>query len=126
MPMKCLYCQSRAGFLRRFCRDCRQLIRLMQDAPASFGYRELLDRLMATNVPTAKIQSFLDRDIDGRGSLNDQLTARMTNQIMASLGQPSSMTADGVKKVKEDIAAGRAPSQVEAEVISMDQLKDKN
>ncbi len=101
------------------------MIQVMQSAPESFGYRELLDRLMATDVPTAKIQTFLDKDMDGKGSLNDQLTARMTNQIMASLGQPSFMTADGVKKVKDDIVAGRPPSLMESDVVSIDQLKNK-
>lgn len=124
--MQCLYCRSPAGFLRRFCRDCRTLIVVMKNAPESFGYRELLDHLLATGIPTKKTESFLDTDVDGRGSINDQLTARMTNQIMGSLGQPSHMTATDVKKVKEDMAAGKAPSQVDQEVISHDQLTHKH
>lgn len=123
--MNCVYCHERAGFFKRFCQDCRKLIAVMRHAPDSFGYRELLDQLLATDVSTDKIETFLHKDLDGRGSLNDQITARMTNQIMASLGQPSAMTGPDVKKVKEDMAAGRAPSQVDQEVVSHHQLFHK-
>lgn len=116
--MKCIYCQEAAGFFKKLCKQCETLVNVMKQAPASFGYREMLEKLLATNVPNEKIENFLDKDIDGRGSLNDQLTARMTNEVMTSLGQPSHMTATSVKQVKKDIAEGRAPSVTDPEVIS--------
>lgn len=112
-----MYCQDKAGFLKRCCRDCARLVAILQSAPESFGYRELLDRLLATDIPGPKIEKFLDADIDGSGSINDQITARMTNQIMTSLGQPSQMTSKDVKQVRKDIAEGRAPSQTDREVL---------
>jgi hypothetical protein len=90
-----------------------------------FGYRELLDTLIATGIDHAKIEKFLDADVDGRGSVNDQITARMTNQIMESMGQPSQMSGKDVKKVRKDIAEGKAPSQTDAEVVDYSQLKNK-
>jgi len=91
-----------------------------------FGYRELLDTLLATGIDPTKIEKFLDADVDGRGSVNDQITARMTNQIMESMGQPSQMTGKDVKQVRKDIAEGRAPSQMDCEVTSPDQLPHKH
>lgn len=116
--MKCVYCRESAGLFRNLCKQCRKLVDVMKNAPKSFGYREMLERLMDTDVPNEKIEKFLDTDVDGRGSLNDQLTARMTNEVMTSLGQPSHMTGDDVKKVKKDIAEGRAPSVTDHDVTS--------
>lgn len=123
--MKCVYCQMRAGFFKRICPECDKMVETVQKMPASYGYRELLDTLLATGIDPRKIEKFLDADVDGRGSVNDHVTARMTNQIMESLGQSSQMTSQGVKQVRKDIAGGKAPSQVDAEVTDYRQLKNK-
>lgn len=123
--MKCIYCQSRSGFFKKICPDCLKLVEVVKDLPPSFGYRELLDRLLAAHVPQERIEKFLDTDVDGGGSINDQITARMTNEVMAGLGQPSHMTAVDVKKVKEDIASGKSPSAVDQEVTDYSQLPHK-
>lgn len=129
--MKCVYCQERAGFFRRVCRDCDRLVdtvRSIHSQPGregGFGYREFLDTLIATGIDGRKIEKFLDADVDGRGSVNDQITARMTNQIMESLGTPSQMTGKDVKQVRKDIAEGRAPSLVDQEVVDYSQLPGK-
>lgn len=114
--MKCIYCKEKAGLFKRICIDCLKLVEIVKKLPPSFGYRELLDSLFETNVSNQKIQTFLDTDVDGHGSVNDQITARMTNEVMSSLGQPSHMTSIDVKKVRQDIAEGRAPSVVDKEV----------
>lgn len=123
--MKCVYCQEKVGFFKKLCPDCRKLVETLGALPASSGYREILDTLLATGVPTTRIESFLDKDLNGQGSINDQLTARMTNQVMGSLGQPSQMTSVDVKKVRQEIAEGRGPSQVDAEVTDYKQLPHK-
>lgn len=123
--MKCLYCQSKAGFFKRICPDCLKLVEVVKALPPSFGYRELLDQLLAVHVPTEKIEKFLDTDVDGSGSVNDQITARMTNEVMAGLGQPSHMTARDVKKVRGEITQGKAPSQTDGEVTDYHQLPHK-
>lgn len=110
--MNCIYCQTRAGLFKRLCSDCSKLVDIVNALPPSFGYRELLDSLLATGVSTEKIEKFLDRDADGQGSLNDQITARMTNEVMAGLGQPSHMTGPDVKKVRQQIAEGKPPSLI--------------
>ncbi|HEX5037572.1 MAG TPA: hypothetical protein VFX30_10475 [bacterium] len=129
--MKCAYCEEKAGFFKRVCKDCDRLVETVKEIhgraerEGGFGYRDLLDTLIATGIDHAKIEKFLDADVDGRGSVNDQITARMTNQIMESMGQPSQMTGKDVKKVRKDIAEGKAPSQTDAEVVDYSQLKGK-
>lgn len=105
---KCLYCQDRSGIISKVCKDCRQLIQSMKQLDENFGYRILLDTLMATGVDSEKIQRFLDADPDGTGSLNQQVTARMTNQLMGDLGQPSQMSAEDVKNVQKQVEKGES------------------
>ncbi len=123
--MKCIYCHCGSGFFKRICGECDRLLGICRHLPDSFGYREFLDRLLATGVDPARVEKFLDTDIDGSGSLNDQITARMTNQIMGSLGQPSHMTSVDVKKVRDDIASGKPPSLTDADVTDLSQIKNK-
>jgi len=123
--MKCVYCRERAGFFKRICGDCDTLVETVKAMAPSFGYREFLDTLLATGIDPQKIEKFLDADVDGRGTVNDHITARMTNQIMESLGQPSQMSSKDVKKVRSDIAEGRAPSAVDQEVTDYSQLPHK-
>jgi hypothetical protein len=49
----------------------------------------------------------------------------MTNQIMESLGTPSQLDSKDVKKVRQDIAEGKAPSLVDQEVTDYSQLPNK-
>ena len=123
--MKCIYCREGAGFLKRTCPDCLKLVEAFNSLNPSFGFRELLDTLFATGVPNGKIELFLDSDAGGSGSLRDRITARMTNEVMTSLGQPSHLKGEDVQKVRRDIAQGKAPSRLDAEVIDYDQLPGK-
>lgn len=102
----CIYCQDRSGFVSQVCRDCRKLIAAMKQLEDNFGYRILLDTLLATAVDPDKIERFLHADPDGTGSLNQRITARMTNQLMGDLGQPSEMSAQDVKDVEKRVAKG--------------------
>lgn len=104
----CVYCKYRSGLISQVCRDCRKLIAAVKKLPEDFGYRQLLDTLLETKVDPDKIGSFLDADPDSKGSLNQQITARMTNQLMTDLGQPSKMSAKDVKEVQEKIARGES------------------
>jgi hypothetical protein len=123
--MKCVYCQTKAGFFKRICRDCDRLVDVTRSLENAFGYRQLLDTLLETKIDPQKIEKYLDADIDGRGSINDQITARMTNQIMHSLGTPSQLSGKDVLKVRHDIAEGRAPSLTDGEVTDYSQLPNK-
>ena len=88
----CVYCQDRSGIISKVCKDCRKLITSVKGLENSFGYRILLNTLLETGVDPDKIERFLDADPDGEGSLNQQVTARMTNELMTDLGQATEMT----------------------------------
>lgn len=122
--MKCIFCHERAGFLKRICPQCLQMGQAVQGLRAHFSYSELLDALMGTGASEQKIQKFLEADPYHEGSLRNQITARMTNEVMQGLGQPSDMDAKKVGQVRDDIAAGRLPSFAEQEVADIHQLKD--
>ena len=96
----------------------------MHELPTSFSFNDLLNVLMATGSNQEKIEKFLEADPYHEGSLRNQVTARMTNEVMQGLGQPSDMDAKKVRQVRDDIAAGRLPSFAEQEVADIHQLKD--
>lgn len=123
--MKCAYCHEKAGFLKRTCRDCLRLIEVVNKLPEAFGFRELLDALLATGISNEKIDLFLETDVTGDGSLHEKLAARMTNEVMSALGQPSQMKGSDVKRVKEMIREGKPPSKTDEEVVDYSQLPKK-
>jgi len=105
---RCVYCHDRAGFISKVCKDCRRLISSLKELGASFGYRQLLDALMDTGIDPDKIERFMEADPDGHGSLNQQVTARMTNELMTDLGQPTQMKAKDVGEIQKRIARGES------------------
>jgi len=67
------------------------------------GYGEFLDGLEATGVAKEKIWLFLKSDPDGKGSIQDQVTAEMTTQLMKVMGLGGQQTARDVKQIRESI-----------------------
>lgn len=98
---KCLYCQEKAGLFRKICKECRDMLQAIRELGYSFSFRELLDHLMATNASNEKIQKFLEADLEGKGSIRDMITARMTNQLAKTMGQPTDMLPQKVKIIRE-------------------------
>jgi len=73
----------------------------LKDLGTGFSFRTLLDKLMATGASNEKIQRFLESDIKGQGSIRDFITARMTNQLAQTVGQPTNTDAKKVKAIRE-------------------------
>ncbi len=84
------------------------MIAAVKELGDSYGYRTLLETLEATGVSPAKIEKFLDTDLDQTGSFNQKVTARMTNELMEALGQPSQMSAADVRTIEERIQRGES------------------
>ncbi len=99
---KCLYCQEKAGWFKAVCVDCTQMLKALQDLGTGFSFRDLLDKLMATSATNAKIEKFLEADIRGQGSIRDLITARMTNELAQTVGQPTDTDAQKVKRIREE------------------------
>jgi hypothetical protein len=68
------------------------------------GYGEFLDGLEQTGVAKEKIMVFLKADPDGSGSIQDQVTAEMTTELMKIMGIPGQQTSQEVKRIRDTIA----------------------
>jgi hypothetical protein len=100
----CVYCGGRRGFWSRSCEDCKKLLARVDELRGKVGYGEFLDGLDATGVPREKIIAFLKADPDGTGSIQDQLTADMTTELMKVMGISGRQTAEGVKRIRDSVA----------------------
>ncbi|HEY6365547.1 MAG TPA: hypothetical protein VI585_12230 [Candidatus Binatia bacterium] len=68
------------------------------------GYGEFLDGLEQTGVAKEKIMIFLKADPDGTGSIQDQVTAEMTTELMKVMGISGRQTAEAVKRIRDNAA----------------------
>jgi hypothetical protein len=101
---RCVYCGERRGLWSRLCGDCKKLLAQVEASRGKVGYGEFLDGLEATGVAKEKIMVFLKADPDGNGSIQDQVTAEMTSELMKVMGIPGRQTAEEVKRIR-DLAA---------------------
>ena len=100
LKRKCNYCGDTAGLLGRICSDCKKLLDRVNTLRGSVGYGEFLDGLADTGVNKEKILVFLKADPYGRGSVQDQVTAEMTTELMRVMGISGQQTATEVKKIR--------------------------
>jgi len=76
----------------------------VQELRGRVGYSEFLDGLERTGVAKEKIMAFLNADPDGRGSVQDQVTAEMTTELMKVMGISGRQTAEEVKRIRDTVA----------------------
>ena len=100
---RCVYCGERAGLLARVCADCKKLLARVEELRGRVGYGEFLDGLERTGVAKEKIVTFLKADPDGTGSVQDQVTAEMTSELMKVMGIAGRQTAPEVKRIRSTI-----------------------
>jgi hypothetical protein len=67
------------------------------------GFGEFLDGLEQTGVAKQKILAFLKADPDGQGSVQDQVTAEMTTELMKVMGISGQQTAENVKRIRHSV-----------------------
>ena len=75
----------------------------VQELRGRVGYGGFLDGLECTGVAKEKIMAFLKADPDGSGSLQDQLTAEMTTELMKVMGVSGRQTAGEVKRIRNTL-----------------------
>jgi hypothetical protein len=100
----CVYCGEASGFLARLCQDCKKLLARVQELRGRVGYGEFLDGLERTGVAKEKIMVFLTADPDGKGSVQDQVTAEMTTELMKVMGIAGRQSAQEVKRIRDTVA----------------------
>ncbi|HEU4637971.1 MAG TPA: hypothetical protein VFS84_03900 [Candidatus Binatia bacterium] len=67
------------------------------------GFGEFLDGLEQTGVAKQKIMIFLKADPDGQGSVQDQVTAEMTTELMKVMGISGQQTVENVKRIRHSV-----------------------
>ena len=97
---RCAYCAEKAGLLARVCADCKRLLARVGELRGRVGYGEFLDGMERTGVAKEKIVKFLNADPDGSGSIQDQVTAEMTTELMKVMGIAGRQTAGEVKRIR--------------------------
>ena len=97
----CVYCGERAGFFGRTCGDCKKLLARVGELRGKVSFGQFLDGLEQTGVAKQKILVFLQADPDGNGSIQDQVTAEMTTELMKVMGISGRQTAEEVKRIRD-------------------------
>jgi len=100
----CAYCGDSAGLMSRMCRDCKNLMARVNELRGRVGYGEFLDGLERTGVAKEKIMRFLTADPYGEGSVQDQITAEMTTELMQIMGIAGRQTPQEVKKIRDSVS----------------------
>lgn len=98
--MTCRYCGESAGWWRRNCVLCRRLLAVFEQQRGA-DFRTMMQLFVDTGIATDAIERFLDADPYGSGSIRDQITADMTNDLMRALGNDTRHTAADVKRIRE-------------------------
>jgi hypothetical protein len=100
---RCGYCGERAGIWRPVCSDCKKLLARVQELRGKVGYGEFLDGLEQTGIAKDKIMVFLTADAEGKGSIQDQVTAEMTTELMQVMGISGRQTAQEVRRIRDTV-----------------------
>ena len=100
---QCAYCGENAGLMSRICRECKTLMRRVEELRGHVGYGEFLDGLESTGIAKERIIAFLKADPDGKGSVQDQITAEMTTELMQIMGIAGRQTPQEVKRIRNSI-----------------------
>lgn len=96
----CIYCGDPTRFLGRICGECKQLLARVAELRGKVSYGQFLDGLEATGIGREKILRFLKADPDGKGSIQDQVTAEMTTELMNVMGMSGRQTPQEVKRIR--------------------------
>jgi len=100
---QCVYCGDRARLFGRVCADCKKLLACVDDLRGKVGFGQFLDGLGRTGVAKEKLVKFLHADPDGKGSIQDQVTAEMTTELMNVMGMSGRQTAQEVKRIRTSV-----------------------
>ena len=100
---QCVYCGARSSLWSRMCPDCQKLMERVDELRGKVGFGEFLDGLEQTGVAKQKIMAFLKADPDGQGSVQDQVTAEMTTELMKVMGISGQQTAENVKRIRHSV-----------------------
>jgi hypothetical protein len=102
--MHCIYCDQKAGLLKKVCSSCGRVVSIIEQHAGLVGWTELVDELAAAGFTKAQVDRVLDAEIAGKPALRDQLTSAMANVLMRNLGMPGRQSPEDVQRVRRGAA----------------------
>jgi len=100
---QCVYCGDRARLFGRVCADCKKLLACVDELRGKVSFGHFLDGLERTGIAKEKLVKFLHADPDGKGSIQDQVAAEMTTELMNVMGISGRQTAQEVKRIRTSV-----------------------
>lgn len=104
--MLCRYCHDWAGLVRRTCAPCGRALAIVETAAGRVGWTELVDMFADAGLTRERVDLVLDAELDGKPTLRDRLTSRMTNALMQNLGMPGRQSPEDVRRVRLEMESG--------------------
>jgi hypothetical protein len=104
--MRCIYCQEKAGLLKKVCPACGQVVTIIEESAGRVGWTGLVDQFAEQGLTRERVDRVLDAELDGQPALRDQLTSAMANVLMRSLGMPGRQSPEDVQRVRRAAAGG--------------------
>ena len=116
MPLfTCPFCREKRSLFKSLCADCTRLFSLVQANLGQVGIGQLMDILIATGISKPKIKLFLDADPEGKGSIMDQITAGLTNNLAEGMGvKNSDMTPEDVRRIRQNPTSGVSTKPIDS------------
>ncbi len=104
--MRCLYCQQKAGLLRRICSVCARVVAIVERAGGQVGLAGLVDLFAAEGLTRLQVERVLDAQVSGGPTIRDRLTSEMANALMRGLGMPGRQSPEDVRRVRLAMGGG--------------------
>ena len=104
--MRCLYCDQKAGFLRKICPTCAKVIAVVERTEGKVGLAQMVDLFAAEGLTREQVDLVLDAEVEGQPTIRDRLTSYMANALMQGLGMPGRQTPVDVQRIRNTSAAG--------------------
>lgn len=85
----------------RICADCKGLLDIYEKHTGQVSPLQLLDLFIQTGLPREKIETFLQADPRGKGSVKDRILADMSTELLGAMGVHAPQSAQDVKRLRE-------------------------
>lgn len=104
--MHCIYCRTRAGFIRKVCAPCAKVVAIVDRAGGQVGLATLVDVFIEEGLTREQVDVVLDAQIGAEPTIRDRLTSNMTNVLMRNLGMPGRQSPQDVMRVRTAMRSG--------------------
>jgi len=116
MPLfACAICRQTRSPFKAFCGDCTVLFAVVKENLGKVGLTQLIDALLQTGIAKENVKVFLEVDQPGRGSVLDQITAALTNDLATGIGvKECDMSALDVQRIRKNPVFGSSTKPIDS------------